>query len=199
MYYLIRALKKLKPISKKRVNIHKTSKIEGGTQIVNSSMDKYSFCGYDCVIINTRIGSFCSLANNIKIGLVSHPLNWVSTSCAFYYGRDSIKKDLANLEYTNIDPITVIGNDVWIAENVIIKAGVKISDGAVIGMGSVLTNDVGPYEIWAGNPARLIRKRFDEDTINKLLKSKWWDLEDEKIQTVSKFMNEPLRFLDKLR
>lgn len=60
-----------------------------------------------------------------------------------------------------------------------------IGDGAVIGAGSIVTKDVGPYEIWAGNPARFIRKRFDDDTIEKLLKSQWWNWDDEKIKEYS--------------
>ena len=59
--------------------------------------------------------------------------------------------------------------------------GINIADGAVIGSGSVVTKDIGPYEIWAGNPAKFIRKRFDDETIEKLLKSKWWDWTDEKL------------------
>ena len=197
IYYISRILKKLKPVSKKNTVIHKTSRVEGGTQIINSSMDKYSFCGYDCIIENTTIGAFCSIAGNVKIGMASHPFNWVSTSSAFYYGRDSIKKNLARNNYgLNIN--TIIGNDVWIAENVLIKAGVKISDGAVIALGSVLTHDVGAYEIWGGNPAQFIKKRFDEKTINKLITSKWWDESDERLYELSENIDNPQAFIKSL-
>lgn len=76
---------------------------------------------------------------------------------------------------------TVIGNDVWIGIRAIILPGVNVHDGAVIGAGRVVTKDVGPYEIWAGNPARMIRKRFDDETIEKLLEMKWWDWSDQKL------------------
>lgn len=76
---------------------------------------------------------------------------------------------------------TTIGNDVWIGSRAIILGGTNIADGAVIGSGSVVTKDIGPYEIWAGNPAKFIRKRFDDQTIEKLLESKWWDWSDEKL------------------
>ncbi len=69
----------------------------------------------------------------------------------------------------------VIGNDVWIGANAIILPGVNIGDGAVIGAGTVVTKDVPPYAIVGGNPARVIKYRFDENTINTLLKIKWWD------------------------
>lgn len=76
---------------------------------------------------------------------------------------------------------TIIGNDVWIGNNVTIMPGVKIGDGAVIGTNSTVTKDVAPYIIIAGNPAKFIRKRFDDDTITFLLELKWWDWPIEKI------------------
>lgn len=137
-------------------------------------MGRFSFCGRNCHINNTKIGSFCSIAGNVKIGLGSHPVSWVSTSCAFYKGRDSISKRLANLEYSSKPKQTIIEHDVWIGENAIIKDGVHIGVGAIIGSGAVVTKDIGPYEIYAGVPARFIRKRFSDQMINDLLNSKWW-------------------------
>lgn len=77
-------------------------------------------------------------------------------------------------------------------------SGVHIADGAVIGAGSVVTKDVGPYEIWAGNPARFIRKRFDDETIARLLASKWWDWEDEKLIKMGDYVTDPEKFLEKI-
>ena len=79
-----------------------------------------------------------------------------------------------------------------------IKAGVKIGDGAVIGMGSIVTHDVGAYEIWVGNPARLIRKRFDEETINELMKTKWWEWEDQSIEKYAEDFTSPESFVKNL-
>ena len=79
---------------------------------------------------------------------------------------------------------TIIEHDVWIGTNAIIKAGVKISTGAVIAMGAVVTKDVGPYEIWGGVPARLIKKRFSEEKIKNLLNSMWWDLNRNEIESM---------------
>jgi virginiamycin A acetyltransferase len=76
----------------------------------------------------------------------------------------------------------VIGNDVWIGYDAIIMSGVKIGDGAIIGTRAVVTNDVLPYTIVGGVPARVIKKRFNDDVISKLLKIKWWDWPYEKIQ-----------------
>ena len=74
---------------------------------------------------------------------------------------------------------------------------VTIGDGAVIGGGSVVTKDVGPYEIWAGNPARFIRKRFDDETIEKLLKIKWWDWSDEQLKKAGKYFSDVKDFANR--
>lgn len=86
----------------------------------------------------------------------------------------------------------------WIGERATILAGVIIGDGAVIGGGSVITKDIGPYEIWAGNPARLIRKRFDDEIILKLLEVKWWDLEDELLFEYGKYIPDVNRFIKEI-
>ena len=77
---------------------------------------------------------------------------------------------------------TIVGNDVWLGYQCLIMPGVTIGDGAIIGSRSVVTKDVPPYTIVAGVPAKEVRKRFDEDTIAKLLEVKWWDLPDEEVE-----------------
>lgn len=86
-------------------------------------------------------------------------------------------------------------NDVWIGSHVLIKSGVTISDGAVIGMGSVVTHDVGPYEIWAGNPARMIRKRFNDGTVENLKQIKWWNWNEEKIKEYAAYFSDSNEFI----
>lgn len=86
---------------------------------------------------------------------------------------------------------TTIGNDVWIGMNVFIKAGVKIGDGAVIGACSVVTKDVAPYAIVGGNPAVVIRYRFDESTIQSLLDIGWWNLSDDEVADLSPMFQSP--------
>ena len=87
-----KALKKLRFSAIRNSRIDKTSKVESGSNLVNVSMQKHSFCGYNCEIFNAEIGSFCSIANNVVIGGAMHPITWVSTSPVFYDGRDSVKK-----------------------------------------------------------------------------------------------------------
>jgi len=198
LYYWSKLLKKIRGSAIKNSEVNKTSKIEAGSLFQNSSMGKYSFCGYDCKIINTKIGSFCSIADGVVIGGAEHPISWVSSSPVFYRGRDSVKMKFSEFERPT-DKQTIIGNDVWIGEKAIIKAGVHISTGAVIGMGAVVTHDVKPYEVVAGVPAIPIRKRFSDEIIEELLESKWWDLEKEILHQHSKDIRDPKAFLRGLK
>lgn len=124
---------------------------------------------------NLYIGKFCSIATEVKIFLGgNHRYDWITTypfnELSDYFPS---AKDIKGHPSTNGD--VVIGNDVWIGHGVTILSGVKISDGAVIGLNSVVTKDIGAYEIWAGNPAKFIKKRFDDETIEFLMNFKWWD------------------------
>jgi acetyltransferase-like isoleucine patch superfamily enzyme len=196
-YLWSKIFKKLRGKSIKNSKIDFTSKIESGTDFINSSMGRYSFCGYDCQIINTNIGAFCSLADDIKIGGARHPMEWVSTSPMFYNSGDFKK-----FRYSKFDRIpdkhTFIGNDVWIGTGVKIIQGVKIGTGAVVGAGSVVTKDVPPYAIVAGNPAKIVRMRFDEEIIQRLLKSEWWNLSDPELKELALFIKDPICFLEKI-
>ncbi len=197
LYYWMKIIKKIRGVAIKNSFIDKTSKIESGTQFINSNMNKHSFCGYDCDINSCDIGSFTSIANGVIIGGGMHPISWVGTSPVFYKGRDSIKAKFSEYEREDVKK-TIIGNDVWIGNNCLIKQGVTIGNGAVVGMGSIVTKDVEPYTIVAGNPAKLIRKRFDDDTIQRLLKSKWWELDDLKLLKYAKNIKNPEKFLQEI-
>ena len=178
--------------------IHKTSKVEAGSEIVNSKMDKHSFCGYNCEIINCDIGSFCSIANNVIIGGGMHPIDWISTSPVFYEGKDSVKAKFS--EHKRNPPLrTLIGHDVWIGGRVLIKQGLKIGTGSVIGMGSIVVNNVDPYTIVAGNPAMLIRKRFSDDIISQLLDIQWWNLDENLLTELSVYIKNPSVFINKIK
>ena len=91
-YIISKILKKIRGAAINKSTIHKTSKVESGSLVVNSTIDRYSFCGYDCDILNCEIGCFCSIANNVIIGGAAHPINWVSTSPVFYNRRENMMK-----------------------------------------------------------------------------------------------------------
>jgi acetyltransferase-like isoleucine patch superfamily enzyme len=196
-YYISKLIKKAHLRAVTKSNVHFTSKICSGSHILNSNIEKYTDIGYDCFIMNASIGSFCSFGSNINIGGANHTIDWVSTSPVFNKNKDHLKKKFSNHEFNPYSK-TIIGNDVWIANNVSIKAGINIGDGAVIGIGSVVTKNVNPYEIWAGNPAKLIRKRFSDDIIDELLKLKWWNLTDSQITEYAKDFNDPKAFIKKI-
>ena len=196
-YLWAKLCKKIRGSAVINCRIHKTSKIEAGSSIVNTTFGRYSFCGYDCTIVNCEVGAFCSIANNVMIGGARHPMEWVSMSPVFYAGRDSITKKFSTHNKGN-GISTSIGNDVWIGEYALIKAGVRIGDGAVIGMGSVVTKDIPPYAIAAGSPAKIIRKRFDDNIIDKLLNIKWWNFNEEQLNKYAKYIMCPDEFIHEI-
>ena len=179
-------------------SFEKPSKLNAQSSAINATMGRYSYCGYGTKLLNCKIGRFCSISDQVCIGLSSHPMDWVSTSPAFHFGRGSIPKDLAAHNYDADPPLTVIGNDVWIGQSVLVKPGITIGDGAVVAMGSVVTKDVPPYAIVAGNPARIIRMRFPQELADRLLASKWWDLPPEQLKEYAGLIHTPEIFLERI-
>ena len=175
-------------------SINKLAAISGNTRFYSSSIDKYSYIGRNCLVINTEIGKFTSIADNCFIGCSSHPTNWISTSPVFYKGKNILNKNFCFLEYES-NKKTIIGNDVWIGCNVLIKSGVTIGDGAIIGMGSIVTKNIEPYSIVAGNPAKHIKYRFDEDIIEKIQNIKWWELDEKQLEEKAYYINNPDKFI----
>ncbi|MCC0673635.1 CatB-related O-acetyltransferase [Clostridioides sp. ES-S-0145-01] len=131
------------------------------------------------------IGKFCSIACNVKFLMASgnHTMKSFSTyTFPIFYEEWDLDINHITDAWDNKGDI-VIGNDVWIGYDAVIMPGVKIGDGAIIGTRAVVTNNVPPYSIVGGIPAKIIKKRFNDDIISKLLKIKWWDWSYEKIQS----------------
>lgn len=127
------------------------------------------------------IGKFCSIADEVWIFLGgNHRLDWISTYP--FPAFPEFEKVVHIKDHAVSKGNVIIGNDVWIGSHVIILSGVSIGDGSAIGAYSIVTKDVPPYAIVAGNPAHLIRYRFSEDIIKELLQIKWWDWPIEKIK-----------------
>lgn len=187
--YILSRIINRKPVSIKNSTISKDAAVGNGAQIVDSTVGKYTYI-YESKLIATDVGSFCSIAADCTIGGGSHPCDWVSSSPVFYSGKNCMRKNFSANEYDEYKR-TRIGNDVWIGSKCLIKGGVKIGDGSIVGMGSVVTHDIPEYEIWAGNPAKRIRKRFDDSTIEKLLDLKWWNMSNEILEGIGNYFNDP--------
>lgn len=132
------------------------------------------------------IGKFCSIAQGIKVYLgQNHRTDWFSTYPFGHLNKGIFDKVDSNNGHPCSNGDVVIGNDVWLGSYCTIMSGVKIGDGAVIAANSHVVKDVPPYTIVGGNPAQIIKKRFDDRIIHKLLDLKWWDLSVDKINEIS--------------
>lgn len=128
------------------------------------------------------IGAFCSIAEGQLIVPNDHRLDWITTSpIASLKEFSFVDKDYMDDYISNEDRNIVIGNDVWIGARCIIFEGVTIGDGAVIAAGSIIRKDVPPYAV-VGGVDKILKYRFNQETIAKLLKKQWWNWEDEKIR-----------------
>ena len=130
------------------------------------------------------IGKFCQIASGVEFVMndANHQMNAASTFP--FYTLEGWEMEPPALSEMPFKGDTVIGNDVWLGQNAVILPGVHIGDGAVIGANSVVGSNVGPYTIVIGNPAKVLRKRFDDELISLLLKFKWWDRSIEEINNL---------------
>ncbi len=172
-------------------------KLENGALITDSeiegnvTIDKYScvnrctimrYFGLGCFsyVANSHIGRYCTFGARASVGTFSHPTNWLSIHEFQYRDTSKIYGESLLTNGINIapkNPVLTIGNDVWIGDNASVKYGLTIGSGAIIGLGAVITKDVPPYAIMGGNPARILRFRFNETIIEKLLALEWWSLD----------------------
>jgi len=176
--------KKLRKISRKKYG-HRNDLMRAILQERKGiTIGKYTY-GFEPLCINRTllagIGSFTSIATNVNITLGNHPTDRISTSPFFYLKEFGFRKDdRLDIVTKNNNPV-IIGSDVWIGRDVTIMPGVKIGDGAIVAAGAIVAKDVPPYAVVGGVPAKVIRYRFDEATIERLIKSAWWTWSDEKL------------------
>ena len=136
------------------------------------------------------IGNFCSLGPDINFYVGGdHRADWISTSpLPATQFNETFKKAKSVKNFAKSKGDIVIGHDVWIGGRSTILSGVTIGTGAIIAAGSLVVNDVEPYTISGGNPNRVIKKRFEDSTIKRILDTEWWLLEDSKIDSISKYL-----------
>lgn len=168
--------------------LHQYVTVLSNSVVNNSKIESYSYVGTNCMLQNTTVGKFCSIANDVVIGTGKHPLHFVTTSPLFYRQHNpfNLPSHKCTADFEEYQPINV-GHDVWIGTKAIIMDGISIGTGAVVAGGAVVTKNVPPYAIVAGVPAKIIKYRFSEDKIDVLLKSKWWENE---LKDIKAYMNE---------
>jgi len=129
-----------------------------------------------------NIGRFCSLAPMVSVYGANHPVSYLSTYISSSLFENRLKKNQI------FQPIN-IGNDVWIGHGAVVLPGVKINNGSIVAAGAIVNKDVDAYTIVAGNPAKPLKKRFSEQTIELLLKLEWWNLEVDQIKQIEYVFN----------
>ncbi|MER2510103.1 MAG: CatB-related O-acetyltransferase [Amaricoccus sp.] len=170
----------------------KGSRIETPTSILSTVtsgafLDIGAFCNLSGgTINNVRFGRYCSVASGVVIGAHEHPTDWLTTSRTAYYPQVNGWDDLIagpaapsvhnrKRPFAASCPVTTIGADVWIGQGAFIKSGVTIGAGAIIGARALVIRDVAPYSIVVGTPGKVVRLRFPEPVVERLLAIAWWN------------------------
>ena len=151
------------------------------TYIADTAFESHVTHHYPWLGDKLIIGKFCQIASGVEFVMngANHQMNAVTTFP--FYTLEGWDMEPPRADDLPFKGDTVIGNDVWIGQNAVILPGVQIGDGAIIGANSVVGSDVAPYTIVAGNPARMLRKRFDDEMVALLLAFKWWEKPIEEI------------------
>ena len=169
-----------------------------GVKIKGSKVGAYTYISANTDVENAEIGKFCSISDHCRIGMGGHNTNQISTSPIFTEANNGTQFQWTSKD-VNPAPIkkAVIGNDVLIGSHALILGGVSIGDGAVVAAGAVVAKDVPPYAIVGGVPAKVIKYRFSQEFINKLMELQWWNWQEKILKTnIELFQNDNLKLED---
>jgi phosphonate metabolism protein (transferase hexapeptide repeat family) len=210
--YPLNINKTLPNILSKEPNIHSTcilkevklgdyTELMMHTYMVETSFDDYSYSAGNVQIIYTQVGKFCSIANSVRINPGNHPYWRVTQHHITYrkvaFGFDD-KDDIAFFKWRK-EHQCKIGHDVWLGHGSIIMPGVEIGNGAIVGSGAVVTKNIPPYAIAVGVPAKVIKYRFDNQTVESLLSIEWWNWDRVTLKKNFSDLNDVPTFLEKYK
>lgn len=168
----------------------KNVQLQRNAMMYSTEIGDFTYTGKNFTSWHCKIGAFCSISWNVSVGGANHDYKRVTTHSFLYEPSFGFCGDKPG--YDRFTDKCVVGNDVWIAAGATICRGVEIGDGAVVAAGAVVTKDVEPYTIVAGVPARPIKKRFEDEIIDLLRQSEWWNLPAEVIkENIELFNSEP--------
>lgn len=181
---------------KARTEFGKLTKVKAPFFLLDVQLGDYSYIDRNSSISHCTIGKFCSIGPNFCCGLGIHPTNGISTAPMFYSTAKQNGMTFCNESKVVESKQTLLGNDVFIGANVTVLDGVKIADGAVVGAGAVVVDDIPPYAIAVGVPAKVVKYRFDEKTIEALLEKQWWNGTEEELKRVARNFWEVESFIE---
>jgi acetyltransferase-like isoleucine patch superfamily enzyme len=159
--------------------------------VTRSRLQGYNAIGCFSYVRNTILGRYTHIGARASIGGAKHPLDWVSSG-SFQYRNDCWECKSKVIPFDEGQGPS-IGSDVWIADNSVVLGSLSIGTGSIVGAGSVVVKDVHPYTIVCGNPAQMIRRRFNNALSDQLYESQWWEKSPKELEGLT--MNDPRRFL----
>lgn len=158
-----------------RIQWEAPAKVYHSTNLDAMEIGAYSYIAPYSEVVHTSIGRYCSIGPYAHLFGSAHPMRWLSTHPFTHTNAFKSFVDYEpTLTFPGYEGTTMIGHDVWMGANVIVKHGLRIGNGAVIGAGAVVTKDVPDYAVVAGNPARILKYRFEDALIERLQRVQWW-------------------------